>query len=151
MEMDLKDRQISLERTFNVSAELMWEAWKNPEHLSQWWGPNGFTTTIHKMDLKEGGEWLLTMHGPDGTNYPNRSVFTEVIPMKRIAYQHFNPDFLSEVDFQSDGETTTLLWTMTFKTADLLQAVLKAHNAAEGLKQNGERLQNYLNDKLIQS
>lgn len=145
----LEDRQVSLKRTFNVSLELMWEAWQNPEHIANWWGPDGFTTTITKMDFQEGGEWLLTMHGPDGTNYPNRSIFREIIPMKLISYEHFNPNFITEVKFQSDGETTTLLWTMTFKTAELLQAVLKAHNAAEGLKQNGERLQKYLTEKLI--
>lgn len=147
----LADRQISLRRTFSVSLELMWEAWQNPEHIAHWWGPDGFRTTIHQMDFREGGEWRLTMHGPDGTNYPNRSVFTEITPMKRIAYEHFNPDFIAEVDFQSDGEETILEWTMTFKSADLLKAVLKAHNAAEGLKQNGERLERYLNEKLIQS
>ena len=144
----LHDRQISLKRTFDVSLELMWEAWKNPDHLSQWWGPDGFTTTIHKMDFPEGGEWLLTMHGPDGTNYPNRSIFKEISPMKRISYEHFNPNFLAVVDFHSDGTQTTLEWTMTFKTAELLQAVLKAHNAAEGLKQNGIRLQQYITEKL---
>ena len=147
--MNLENRQISLERTFNVSLELMWEAWRNPEHIAQWWGPKGFTTTIHKMDFKEGGEWLLTMHGPDGTNYPNRSIFTEIVPLKRIAYEHYNPDFLAEVDFKSDGETTTLVWTMTFKTAELLKTIIKAHNAAEGLKQNGERLEKYLKENLI--
>lgn len=149
--MDIKDRQITLERTFDVSPQHMWEAWSHPEHIAQWWGPTGFSTTIHKMDFREGGEWLLTMHGPDGTNYPNRSVFKEIVPLKRISYEHYNPDFLAEVEFQSGDNGTTLIWTMTFKTADLLQAVMKAHNAAEGLKQNGERLQKYLNEKLIKS
>lgn len=144
----LKDRQIALTRTFNVPLELMWEAWQDPEHIANWWGPDGFTTTIHKMDFHEGGEWLLTMHGPDGTNYPNRSIFREIIPMQRISYEHFNPDFITVVNFESDGMQTTLEWTMTFKTAELLKAVLKAHNAAEGLKQNGERLQKYLTEEL---
>ncbi len=59
-------------------VELVWEVWTTPEHIAQWWGPNGFTNTIQTMDVQEGGEWKLTMHGPDGTNFPNRNVYKEV-------------------------------------------------------------------------
>jgi uncharacterized protein YndB with AHSA1/START domain len=74
----------------------MWEVWTSPEHIANWWGPDGFTNTIHKMDFHEGGEWKLTMHGPDGTNYPNRSIFKEIIPLKKIVFQHFNPNFIEQ-------------------------------------------------------
>jgi uncharacterized protein YndB with AHSA1/START domain len=54
----------------------------------KWWGPNGFSTTIQKMDVRPGGAWNLVMHGPDGTDDPNYSVFTEVVRSERIAYTH---------------------------------------------------------------
>jgi uncharacterized protein YndB with AHSA1/START domain len=76
-------REMRITRTFKAPIDLMWEVWTTPEHISNWWGPNGFTNTIHLMDFQEGGEWQLTMHGPDGTNYPNRSIFKEIFHLKK--------------------------------------------------------------------
>ncbi|MGN6569752.1 MAG: SRPBCC domain-containing protein, partial [Flavipsychrobacter sp.] len=73
------NREIRLTRTLNAPVDLVWEAWTNPEHVANWWGPNGFTNTISKMDMQAGGEWNLVMHGPDGTDYDNKSIFREVI------------------------------------------------------------------------
>ena len=76
------NREMGITRTFKTSIKLMWEVWTNPEHIANWWGPKGFTNTIHQMDFQEGGEWKFTMHGPDGKNYPNRSIFKEIIPSR---------------------------------------------------------------------
>lgn len=65
---------------------LVWEAWTDPEKIIHWWGPDGFSTTIHAMDFREEGSWNLTLHGPDGTNYPNRSVYKEIVPLKKIVF-----------------------------------------------------------------
>jgi uncharacterized protein YndB with AHSA1/START domain len=59
------DRELVITRELNAPIELVWEVWTNPEHLAQWWGPDGFTNTISKMDMNPGGEWDLVMHGPD--------------------------------------------------------------------------------------
>ena len=80
------DRELLITRTLNAPIELVWEAWTNPEHLAKWWGPNGFTNSISKMDMKPGGEWNLIMHGPDGTDYKNKSIFKEIIKHKKIVY-----------------------------------------------------------------
>src|ERR1700691_3503012 len=82
------DRQIVISRVFDAPRELVWEAWTNPQHVSQWWGPQGFSTTIETMDVRPGGIWQHVMHGPDGANYPNRSVFTEVVKPVRLVYSH---------------------------------------------------------------
>jgi uncharacterized protein YndB with AHSA1/START domain len=121
--------------------------WTNAEHIVQWWGPNGFTNTIHTMDFTEGGEWNLTMHGPDGTNYPNKAVFREIIPLKKIVFEHFNPHFITTVVFEAQAEKTFMEWTMIFETVELYEAVAKAHKADEGLKQNVEKLEMYLSTK----
>jgi uncharacterized protein YndB with AHSA1/START domain len=142
------DRELKISRTLNAPIELVWEVWTNPEHIKQWWGPNGFTTTIHQMQLVEGGEWLLTMHGPDGTNYPNRSVFTEIVGHKRIQFRHFNPNFIGTIDFEQQGEKTLLLWHMLFDTVAEFEMVVKTHKADEGLKQNIEKLETYLSLKI---
>ena len=78
-----KDREIIISRTLNAPVELVWEAWTNPEHIANWWGPNGFTNTISRMDVKPDGEWDLVMHGPDGTDFKNRSIFREIVQHKK--------------------------------------------------------------------
>lgn len=93
-------RQLSISRTLKAPIELVWEVWTTPEHIAQWWGPNGFTNSIQQMDVREGGEWKLTMHGPDGTNYPNRSIYKEIVLHKKIVFEHFNPHFITTVVFE---------------------------------------------------
>ncbi len=138
------DREIRIQHRFKTPAEQLWAVWTQPEHITHWWGPDGFTSTIHEMDLREGGEWRLTLHGPDGTNYPNRSTFLEIVPLRKIVFEHFNPHFMTTVLFEPDGEYTLLEWTMVFDTPELRDIILKAHKAEEGQKQNLQRLQTYL-------
>jgi uncharacterized protein YndB with AHSA1/START domain len=99
------DREIVISRKFDAPRELVWEAWTNPKHIVQWWGPKGFTTTIEEMDVRPGGVWKQVMHGPDGTDYPNRSVFIEVVKPERILF--------SLAGGRKDAKciTMTMLWT----------------------------------------
>lgn len=145
--INLEQRALRITRTLQAPVELVWEAWTKPEHIANWWGPNGFTNTIHEMDFCEGGEWKFTMHGPDGTNYANRSVFREIIPLKRIVFEHFNPHFITTVLFEAQGDVTLMDWAVLFDTAEELETVVKAHQADEGLKQNIEKLERYLSQK----
>src|SRR3954471_663109 len=80
------DREIVISRLFDAPRELVWAAWTDPQQVVQWWGPKGFTTTIHEMDVRPGGVMRHTMHGPDGTDYANKSVFKEVVKPERIVY-----------------------------------------------------------------
>jgi uncharacterized protein YndB with AHSA1/START domain len=148
MESNTKDRELLITRTLNAPINLVWEVWTKPEHIANWWGPNGFTNTITTMDLVPGGQWNLTMHGPDGADYVNKSTFKEVIEFKRISYEHFNPHIMATIDFEAQGDKTALTWHMLFDSAEILQAIVKAHNAAEGLKQNVEKLSMYLSNQL---
>ena len=148
MESNTKNRELLLTRTLNAPIELVWEVWTKPEHIANWWGPNGFTNTITTMDIVPGGQWHLTMHGPDGTDYANKSIFKEVIPFQRISYEHFNPHFVATIDFEAKGDQTQLTWHMLFDTEEILKTIIKAHNAAEGLKQNIEKLSMYLHNQM---
>lgn len=87
------DRELHIARELNAHVELVWEVWTNPLHIAKWWGPAGFTNTIRKMDVEPDGEWLLTMHGPDGKNFPNKSIFKEIVPNEKIVFEHFNPNY----------------------------------------------------------
>ena len=140
----MENSALQTTRIFKAPINLMWEVWTNPEHIVNWWGPNGFTGTIHKMDFQEGGEWKLTLHGPDGTNYPNRSIYKEILPFKKIVFEHFNPHFITTVLFEAKGEETQIEWTLLFDTVEMYEIIVKAHKADEGQKQNIEKLEKYL-------
>lgn len=139
-----ENRELTITKTFRASIDLVWKAWSEPEDIADWWGPAGFTCVIHKMDFSEGGEWKLTLQGPDGTRYPNRSIFKQVTRFEKIVFEHFNPHFHTTVLFSPDGGETRMEWTMLFDTAEMRNTVIRAHRADEGLKQNIEKLEKYL-------
>ncbi len=143
------DREINISRLLNAPIELVWEVWTDADHIKNWWGPNGFTNTISKMDLKSGGEWDLVMHGPDGTDYKNKNVFKEIIKHKKIVYDHVSsPKFTATITFESRGNTTFLNWHMLFETKEQFMQVVKTFKADEGLKQNVEKLDHYLQTRI---
>ncbi|HEX9513571.1 MAG TPA: SRPBCC family protein [Puia sp.] len=147
-----QDRELFLSRKLNAPVELVWEVWTRPEHIVNWWGPNGFTSTINTMDVRPGGEWDLVMHGPDGTDYKNKSIFKEIIPFKKIVYEHISgPRFIATILFEEQGEQTLTTWHMLFETAEEFIQVVKTFKADEGLKQNVEKLNVYLTRLNIKS
>ncbi|MBD2728101.1 SRPBCC domain-containing protein [Nostoc sp. FACHB-892] len=77
-------REIVITRVFNAPRELVFQAWTDPKHIVQWWGPKGFTTQVVELDLCPGGKWRYVMIGPDGTEYPAKGIFREIIPFERI-------------------------------------------------------------------
>lgn len=140
-----QDREITLSRKLDAPVALVWEVWTKPEHIVNWWGPNGFTNTINTMDVSPGGEWNLVMHGPDGTDYKNKSIFKEIIPFKKLVYEHVSgPRFVATIEFQEQGDQTQLTWHMLFESAEEFIQVVKTFKADEGLKQNVDKLEVYL-------
>ena len=139
------DRELIITRELNAPIELVWEVWTDPEHLAKWWGPEGFTNTISKMDMKPGGDWDLVMHGPDGTDYKNKSVFREIVKYKKIVYDHVSgPRFIATISFEERGNKTFLHWHMLFETKEQFIQTVKTFKADIGLKQNVQKLELYL-------
>jgi uncharacterized protein YndB with AHSA1/START domain len=145
-----KERELVFTRVFEAPREMVFEAWTNPKHLAQWYGPHGFTTTIHQMDVRPGGVWRLTMHGPDGTDYKNRLVFIEVAKPERLVYKH-EPEEGSEpvtfevtVTFAWERGNTRVTMRMLFPTTEEMEFVVKKHGAVEGAKQTFARLADLL-------
>jgi uncharacterized protein YndB with AHSA1/START domain len=145
------DREIVISREFDAPREMVWKAFTDPTQVVQWWGPNGFTTTIHEMDVRPGGRWRHTMHGPDGTNYSNASVFKEVVKPERIVYSHGGGkedgpgvSFEATWTFEAVGEKTRLTGRSVFATTAMRELVVKEYGAIEGGKQTLARLDQYL-------
>ena len=142
---DTTDRELLITRLFDAPVALVWEAWTDPAHIAQWWGPDGFTNTIHGMDLRPGGEWNLTMHGPDGKDYTNKSIFKEIVPNKKLVYEHLTaPKFIATILFEERGDQTFLTWRMVFQSAEEFIRTVKTFRADEGIKQNVEKLVLYV-------
>lgn len=79
---------IRITRIYDAPRSLVWEAWTDLAHVEKWWGPRGFTLTTHSKDLRVGGGWHYTMHGPDGTDYENTTKYLEVVPLTKLVYDH---------------------------------------------------------------
>lgn len=121
------DRKIFSSRVLNYPVETVYEAFANPEHLKNWWGPEGFTNTIHQFDLKPGGKWILTMHGPEKGNYENSSVFKIVEPNKLIAWTRVSqPFFDMEIGFNMiEDSKTEISFLMIFDTVEECEKIRK--------------------------
>ena len=146
-----KDRELIVSRLLNAPVELVWKVWTEPDHIKKWWGPNGFTNTIFEMDVRVGGKWDYIMHGPDGTDYKNKSIFKEIVKHKKIVYEHVSgPKFTATVEFEKQGDKTFLKWHMLFETAEEFIRTVKTFKADEGLKQNVVKLQTYLDEQPAQ-
>ena len=98
-------RQIAATREFDAPRDLVFSLWTDPVHIARWWGPKGFTNTIHEMDVRPGGVWRFVMHGPDGRDYENKIVYREIVRPERIAYSHVSGPLFDAVatDITSAG------------------------------------------------
>lgn len=104
-------------RLLPVAPEAAYAAFSDPQRLAQWWGPAGFTNTIHEFDLRPEGSWRFTMHGPDGSDYPNMKVFRAVEPGRLVSLWHHQPDhsFTLTLRFEPHPEGCRLGWLMQFE------------------------------------
>ena len=143
---DPSDQELRLSRVLDAPVELVWEVWTQPDHIVQWWGPDGFTITIDLMEMRPGGEWHLVMHGPDGTDFVSRAVFKEVVPLKRIVYEHLmtGQKFTATIEFEARGQKTLMNWHALFETAEQFIEMVKTFKGNERLKQTVENLNRYL-------
>lgn len=114
------DCEIFSSRILNFPVKKVYTAFANPSYLKNWWGPNGFTNTIHEFDLKPGGNWILTMHGPEKGNYENASVFKIVKPNEFVSWKRLtNPLFDMEIVFEKIANSKTQFsFRMIFETAE---------------------------------
>lgn len=143
--MDTSNREFRVHRKFNAPVNLVWEAFTSPEKLVEWWGPIGFTNTIHQMDLQPNGVWNMTMHGPDVVDYENKCVFLIVEPLKTLSFKHnSHPVFITTVYFEDKGDTTEIEFNQLFESEEQFKQVVETYKADEGLQQTLNRLENFL-------
>ena len=126
-------------RHIDASPCAVFAAFKNPSRLALWWGPAGFTNTFEVCEFQPGGQWKFTMHGPDGSNYPNESVFAEIEPDSKVVIDHVcQPFFRLTVELHPTATGTQLTWAQAFADSAVAEAV--RHIVEPANEQNLDRL-----------
>jgi uncharacterized protein YndB with AHSA1/START domain len=139
---------IRITRVYDAPVTAVWAAWTDPEQVAKWWGPRGFTLTTHSKDLRPGGSWVYTMHGPDGVDYPNKTTYHEVEELRRLVYDHgasgdSPPLFRVTVEFKESKGRTTMAMSMTLPSPEAAAEARKFIKKAGG-DSTWDRLAEYL-------
>lgn len=147
--MSENKNELKITRIYDAPLKAVWGAWTDPEQVSKWWGPRGFSLTTHTKDLKAAGHWHYTMHGPDGTDYPNKTTYLEVNEYKKLVYDHGANDkqpalFRVTVIFSEVSKNKTLMdMTMTLPSPEAAKQTKKIIKDADG-NSTWDRLAEYL-------
>jgi uncharacterized protein YndB with AHSA1/START domain len=141
--------EIVTTRLLDAPVALVWRAFTESDQVVQWWGPVGFSTTTREMDVRTGGRWLHTMHGPDGRDYPNRIVYTNVVPQELLAWAHDAggdgpPLFHARVQFQALGERTLVTLTHMFPSGAARDENIATYGSVQGAIDTTNRLAAHL-------
>jgi uncharacterized protein YndB with AHSA1/START domain len=132
--------------SFQTSREIaahpssVFAAFEDSTRLEVWWGPAGFTNTFETCEFKPGGKWSFVMHGPNGKDYPNESVFRDIEPSKRIVIQHVSqPRYLLTVILEPTSSGGTLVrWEQEFESPKVASGI--EHIVVPANEQNLDRL-----------
>lgn len=131
--------QFKASREIDASVKEVFAAFTDAERLARWWGPSGFTNTFHTFEFETGGRWVYTMHGTDGKDYPNESVFREVVPEQKVVIEHVVlPKYILTITFTENDGKTTVTWEQDFENevfASKMREFLETAN-----RQNLDRL-----------
>ena len=151
VDLELDPAAIVAVREIGAPRELVFKAWTDPKHLSQWWGPDGFTTTTSAFDMRPGGVWRFVMHGPDGRDYENRITFDEIVKPSLLRYHHGGGEDVEPVQFRTavtfedlGGTQTRLTLHAVFPSAAERDRVIREYGADKGAVQTLARLAGYL-------
>jgi uncharacterized protein YndB with AHSA1/START domain len=134
------DREFVHFRVIEATPERLFEALSTASRLAKWWGPDGFSSTFQTFDFRPGGQWVFVLHGPDGTNYPNENVFTEIAPGRRVVIEHISAThhFFLTITLDAVDGGTRVGWRQVFDTAEHRNQI--AHVVADANEQNLDRL-----------
>lgn len=137
MPVKSKSNELHLTRVYDAPVEAVWDAWTDPKQVAPWWGPRGFTITTHSKELKVGGHWRYTMHGPDGVDYANVTKYLEVEEHRKLVYDHGGNDerkplFRVTVLFSEEKGKTKMDMTMTLPTPEAAEETRKFIKKAGG-------------------
>ncbi|UXY13627.1 SRPBCC domain-containing protein [Chitiniphilus purpureus] len=123
-------------KLIEATPAQVFAAIRDPSKVARWWGPDGFSSTIHQFEFHPGGWWRLTLHGPDGTDFPNEYRLVRIEPDRMVQIAHPSPDhcFVLTIELTRRGDATLVSWQQTFDQAEHYQPL------AEFLAQANEQV-----------
>jgi uncharacterized protein YndB with AHSA1/START domain len=144
------DRTLVVTRLLDAPRALVWRAFSDPFHLSQWWGPKGYTNPVCELDFRPGGRWHHVMRDPAGNEYPVDSEFIDIVPPERIVYRNAAadpatfgdnppPSFVRTITFEDVDGRTRLTMVARFDTAEHRERVVRRGFRA-GTEESFDRL-----------
>ncbi len=159
-DVDIRDRELVLTRTFDAPRKLVYKVWTDPKHITKWWGPQHFTAPVCEVDLRPGGAYRYVMRSPDGMDFPVSGKFIEIVSGERLVYSDDSfeqkdmwktllgkslPDVdfstiqsIITVTFEDDGDGTKLTLITRFVSNEVRDAMLQMQ-MAEGWTQSLEK------------
>ena len=133
-------REIVSRRLIAAPRDAIWDAIRDPQRLARWWGPAGFRNTFEVFEFHPGGRWKFVMHGPDGSDHPNDSVFRTIDPNSCVVLEHLLPPrFTMTISLEARGDRTEFGFRQVFESAAIRDQVARYAIAAN--EQNFDRLQ----------
>ncbi|HZP77998.1 MAG TPA: SRPBCC domain-containing protein [Pseudolabrys sp.] len=144
-------REVTITRVYDAPRSLVFKMWTDPQHMAQWWGPQGFTNPVCELDVRPGGRMYVVMHGPAGTDFdrdfPMSGTFHEIVAPERLVFtsvaedDNGNPhlEAYTVVTFEDlGGKTRLTVSTKAIGISDAAPAMLGGMEA--GWTQSLEKL-----------
>jgi uncharacterized protein YndB with AHSA1/START domain len=150
---DESERELVLQRELPFPTDLVWTAITDPDHVNRWFGPDGFTNERVSMDFRVGGAWTFDMVGPDASRYPNRCVFKEIVPQRRLVYDQGDGErmwFETTITLEKTAKGTLLTLRQLYPSREERDHVMTTFGALEGAKQHMAKLEAYVRQHLSQ-
>lgn len=145
---ELNNRTLTLKRTFNAPLKLVWEAWTQPEHIAQWWGPKGMELKVVQHNFKVGGQWKYTMLMPDGNEFISEGTYSEIIEFQKIVtsadFKPMTEGVILQAIFEEKGKKTNLVFNVIHPTEEYCKQQEKM-GFYNGWGSAFERLENFVN------
>lgn len=156
------DRVLVLERVYDAPRDLVFQMFKEPEHLKHWWGPTGWELPVCTVDFRPGGVWHYCMKcvDPDqgqfyGMESWSKGVYKEIIEPEKVVYTDYFSDAEGNTDetmpstevtmeFIDLGEKMKLVSRAEYVSADALKTVMDM-GMLQGITQTWNKLEEYVN------
>jgi uncharacterized protein YndB with AHSA1/START domain len=141
-------QEIVVTREFNAPRDLVWAAWTDPQHVSQWMlGPEGWTMPVCEIDLRPGGEWHFVWRQDGGEEMEMRGVYKVVEPPERLvnteSWGEPWPETEVEMVLAEDGGRTAMTMTVRYPSKEARDAALQT-GMTDGMEMSFERLDELL-------
>lgn len=146
---ELNNRTLTLKRTFNAPIQLVWEAWTQPEHVAQWWGPKGIGLKVVEHNFEVGGKWKYTMLMQDGNEFISEGTYSEIIECQKIVtsadFKPMTEGVILQALFEENGEKTNFIFNVIHPTEEYCKQQEKM-GFYNGWGSAFERLENFVSN-----